>query len=271
MNEVEFTVGPNFSVKLDKESSVLAAYLSWANKVFAVGTKLPLISYRGHVNASWKLLPTLCREEWPIRFLMQRESEVIREFREKFLPSKDWSDLEVLAYARHHGAPTRLLDWSMNPLVGLWFAVSDRNYDSTEGAVFQIYAVDHEAICLGINIQLDHAEKCPANKPVHVLPSPPRIGRSERQKSVFTLTTFNGDKVLKPLDTLLPPSDRGQILRRFPVPADLKASMRRLLLGLGLDAYSIYGDPDSFGRSLTALYDLSDLPISKEFDSSAKE
>lgn len=263
MTEVEMNVGPNFKVKLDRESAVLAAYLSWANRVCALATRLPLISYRGHGDASWKLLPSLCREEWPVRLLMQRESEVIEEFRNRF-PLKDRSDFEVLAYARHHGAPTRLLDWSKNPLIGLWFAVYDKAFDNTDGSVFQLFAVDHHAICLGINFQLDHAEKCEAKKSIHVLPSPPRITRSDRQESVFTITTFNGDAVLKPLDTLVTPLDKGQLLHRFPVPANHKASMRRLLLGLGLDAYSVYGDPDSFGRSLTALYDLSDLSISKE-------
>lgn len=44
--------------------------------------------------------------------------------------------LELLAALQHYGAPTRLLDFTFNPLIALWFAVE--SLDGRDGRVFAI-------------------------------------------------------------------------------------------------------------------------------------
>jgi len=267
----KLTLSPTFNVQLDRESIFIAGFLSWARKAQVYVTTMPFISYRGHADAEWKLLPTLCRQKFPASFLEVYEKELIAEFRARF-GLAGWSDIEVLSYARHHGAPTRLLDWSRNPLIGLWFAVSDKSLDGKQGTVFQLCLLSTNGpIVASSGLTLDHADSC-AGRPVHVFASPQRIKRTDRQRSIFSITTFKEGKALIPLDALtLAQSSQKPAVRNFPVPPEFKPSIRRLLADLGLDAFGIYGDPDSFGKSLSTHFDMSDLETPEFSDDSAKE
>jgi len=218
---------------------------------------MPFISYRGHAREDWELLPSLCRNQaknLPIHHLERFESEIIREFRTRFELRDDWTEVEVLAFARHHGAPTRLLDWSTNPLIGLWFAVEDRQHDSCQGVVYQMFCPGSDKTVRVSTIPTGPAA-CKCGVPVHVFRSPAKIGRSDRQMSVFSLTAFEGGHAVKPLDLVGLPGEPVKILKHS-VPAQMKPKLRQLLSDVGLDAHSIYGDPDSFGRAVTAKYEV---------------
>jgi hypothetical protein len=81
------------------------------------------------------------------------EIRIYEEFRdrarayghEKVNPDNPW---EMLCLAQHFGVPTRLLDWTSNPLVAAYFAVEDLNMD-IEAAIW----------CLNITKFLEQTEK----------------------------------------------------------------------------------------------------------------
>ena len=105
----------------------------------------PLLSKAGRPNhfgpaigsaGKWDKQP-----EWG--YLAPRDMQVFSEWRKRAiafrsdLPTEDW---ECLALAQHYGLPTRLVDWTKNPLVALFFA-AESNPDE-DGAVYGYCASD---------------------------------------------------------------------------------------------------------------------------------
>lgn len=96
-----------------------------------------LLLYRGHSNRRlFKLVPSVLREDK----YSDGEHTILRELVASH-PNEfasDHSTLEQLARVQHYSLPTRLLDVTWNPLVGLYFAAKDDPGRPGEVIVFRI-------------------------------------------------------------------------------------------------------------------------------------
>lgn len=88
--------------------------------------------FRGVANSDYKLIPSIARgtQEGVSGDVESIERNMLSEFKRLTLPilkSCPSSDFEWLFLAQHYGLPTRLLDWTTNPMVALFFAVESED------------------------------------------------------------------------------------------------------------------------------------------------
>lgn len=114
--------------------------------------------WRGQVNAGWNLHSSLFRaleKAWKgkkevgkitEKDLLEFEKRIVDHAR-KYWRVSDITYLQLLAQLQHYGAPTRLIDVSLNPYVAVWMAVERQgNEDDREDSRLFAFAVSDGSI-----------------------------------------------------------------------------------------------------------------------------
>lgn len=98
--------------------------------------------HRGHTSAEHTLTPSLYRKLASADDIFKTERRLLTRFRQRSLPywpagypQNDWEHLFAM---QHYGIPTRLLDWTENLLVGLYFAALPAEQLETSPAIWTL-------------------------------------------------------------------------------------------------------------------------------------
>ncbi len=217
--------------------------------------------FRGQANFSWSLVPQINREDFSIiaqksgSYKEDYEKTLYKQYesRSKFLVDKNLLSVDKYFLAQHHGLPTRLLDWTTNPLIALFFAVCSEN--DKDGSFFAMYSrsdfygSNHEDVLSqsegivneAINTLFD--EDASENKykfPLRIIPDS-QDGRLLSQSSRFTLHLNNH----KDLDTLI-----GGNIRKFKIKSERKIELIEELSMLNIKLSTLFPDLDHLIKEL---------------------
>ncbi|MGO0110657.1 FRG domain-containing protein [Pseudomonas putida] len=163
-------------------------------------------------------------------------------------PKNEW---EWLALAQHHGLPTRLLDWSTNPLVALYFAVSESMNPidlKKEQLVNPKYQGDAAFYFLTIKssfINTDTIRKPFKHEYVGIFKPPHVTNRIKAQSGLFTIQPDPH----QPLNERLKKS----AIRKYKIPHSARDDIRRELRLFGIHQAFIYPDLDGLASHLQSM------------------
>lgn len=241
----------------------LARYIELINEVASGaacfrGAKDPVEDMRPTVVRSWQRNRRIRQQlgQAPRFGLWQYEARLIEAFQRRSLPFLEFvpdCHLSWLAVAQHYQLPTRLLDWSRNPLVALYFAATDRNCheyadDWVDVSVFVWQLgkepdVDDHVLPLsraramrpdGRGLISDGEPRAPGI----VLFSPPMI--SMRFASQEGLFSFEQEISARPFTEAA--DEQGLDLTRIIVPGACRLTILRQLSRLGVETEKLFPD-----------------------------
>lgn len=222
--------------------------------------------FRGLSSDGWDLSGSVFRTP----SLQANEKVLLKRFIQEArryiadVPATHW---DWVFLAQHHQVPTRLLDWSENPLVALFFAAQDHldipadPATARDGRVWTLkptvlnekggfsFTSPRDIPLFGFDKELDEYD--PFDGSGHR--RPPVAGLASRNFSRInaqwgTFTVTNSPEALD----LLPDND--EFLEAFVVPVADKSHIRQQLQVLGLEDRTIYPDLFRLGKRLSEVF-----------------
>ncbi|KOP36543.1 hypothetical protein AKO67_19180 [Flavobacterium sp. VMW] len=197
--------------------------------------------FRGQ-SVNQPLLPSICRDE-PKTDTTETEIKMLEDFkrRSSLLITKNFkTDWEWLVYAQHFGLKTRLLDWTSNPLVALWFACQNQYAMEKNSYVY--------ILSCGEKMRVDLSKNQSPFETTSTKILRPTLNNERIVAQAGWFTAHRYSKTDNQFVTLEKNINLKSHLTEIEIPAQLKKELLRKLSMFGVNNQTIF--PDVNGLSL---------------------
>lgn len=201
--------------------------------------------FRGQTDYEWKLIPKIGRAYFRHTATSGQEKVLLnswKRYASHQLTRQPVDEWDWLSLSQHHGLATRLLDWSKNPLVALFFAT----YDLLTKSDSAVYIFDFSD-----NWMQDRSTSPFKIKSSGVFYPNGVSARVLSQRGVFSISH-------KPTTELNKLIDQDQFVK-VRIKGSSKRSIQKTLEHYNINEFSIYQDLDNLSNYLNRFVSKKDL------------
>lgn len=196
------------------------------------------IWYRGQANFERGLVPSFLRLQNHDKLSEQTIQDIFIQNASTLIetPSNPFDWMFIM---QHYGIPTRLLDWTENPLVALYFAV-EKYKKEKDGTLWLLkpkklnkLSISSENTPLYNDDQIKQhmsGQSVHQKKPAAILASR-NTSRIKSQEGVFTIHLDNGESIDKDYETYL---------LKIKIPHNFKGDISNQLQKLGINEFRLF-------------------------------